>query len=60
MDEPTGNLDETTATGIKELVQNLAIELNMAFLIVTHDETMLDWMNSAYRLKHGQLIKVSE
>jgi len=60
MDEPTGNLDETTATGIKELVQSLALELNMAFLIVTHDETMLDWMDSAYRLKFGQLVKIDK
>lgn len=55
MDEPTGNLDETTATEIKQLVQQLATELNMAFLIVTHDESMLSWMSSVYRLKYGEL-----
>ncbi|TBR42230.1 ATP-binding cassette domain-containing protein [Marinomonas agarivorans] len=55
MDEPTGNLDETTATEIKQLVKTLANELNMAFLIVTHDESMFDWVNSVYRLKLGKL-----
>lgn len=60
MDEPTGNLDENTATEIKKLVQYLAKELNTAFLVVTHDETMLDWMDSAYRLKFGELKLISE
>lgn len=58
MDEPTGNLDEKTATEIKQLVQRLAEELNMAFLIVTHDESMLEWMHSSYRLTLGRLIKI--
>ncbi|WP_438465597.1 ABC transporter ATP-binding protein [Marinomonas sp. PE14-40] len=55
MDEPTGNLDEKTANEIQALIQNLKVELNMAFLIVTHDEGMLDWMDSAYRLHFGKI-----
>ena len=37
-DEPTGNLDRNTAVGIFELLADLRKELNMAMLIVTHDE----------------------
>lgn len=55
MDEPTGNLDEKTANEIQALIQSLKVELNMAFLIVTHDEGMLDWMDSAYRLHYGKI-----
>ena len=55
MDEPTGNLDEKTANEIQVLIQSLKIELNMAFLIVTHNEAMLNWMDSAYRLHYGQI-----
>ncbi len=55
MDEPTGNLDEKTANEIQSLIQSLKVELNMAFLIVTHDEGMLSWMDSAYRLHFGKI-----
>lgn len=55
MDEPTGNLDEKTAMEIQLLIRELKQDLNMAFLIVTHDERMLDWMDTAYRLTLGSL-----
>ncbi|EAQ66598.1 hypothetical protein MED121_11760 [Marinomonas sp. MED121] len=59
MDEPTGNLDEKTGNEIQNLIQTLKVELNMAFLIVTHDEGMLDWMDSAYRLHFGKLERLA-
>ncbi|MBJ7554125.1 ABC transporter ATP-binding protein [Marinomonas spartinae] len=55
MDEPTGNLDETTSQEIQKLINELKISHNMAFLVVTHDEKMLGWMDSAFRLSKGQL-----
>ncbi|MCO4785752.1 ABC transporter ATP-binding protein [Marinomonas atlantica] len=55
MDEPTGNLDETTSKEIQELIVRLKQEKNMAFLIVTHDEKMLAWMDRAYRLSQKTL-----
>lgn len=58
MDEPTGNLDEKTADEIKRVIQLLKETRNMAFLIVTHDEKMLQWVDSAYRLKLGCLTKI--
>ena len=39
-DEPTGNLDRKTALSIFELLTDLKKELNMAMLIVTHDEQL--------------------
>lgn len=55
MDEPTGNLDEATSQDIQDLINELKVSHNMAFLIVTHDEKMLGWMDSAYRLSQGEL-----
>lgn len=55
MDEPTGNLDETTSLEIQNLINELKATYNMAFLVVTHDEKMLSWMDSAYRLSQGSL-----
>ena len=55
MDEPTGNLDETTSMEIQKLINELKVNYGMAFLVVTHDEKMLSWMDSAYRLSKGTL-----
>lgn len=55
MDEPTGNLDETTSQEIQRLINELKVSHDMAFLVVTHDEKMLGWMDSAFRLSQGEL-----
>ncbi|MGO3407423.1 ABC transporter ATP-binding protein [Marinomonas sp.] len=58
MDEPTGNLDELTSQDIQALINELKVSHDMAFLIVTHDEKMLGWMDSAYRLSQGDLLPI--
>ncbi|AEF54880.1 ABC transporter ATP-binding protein [Marinomonas posidonica] len=58
MDEPTGNLDETTSLEVQHLINELKAKYDMAFLIVTHDEKMLNWMDSAYRLSQGKLSQI--
>lgn len=50
-DEPTGNLDRRTAQDILALLKELRQELNMAMLIVTHDEHLAQ---SADRILHMQ------
>ncbi|WP_417664997.1 lipoprotein-releasing ABC transporter ATP-binding protein LolD [Pseudidiomarina sp.] len=55
-DEPTGNLDDTTAIQIVELLQELNRELTTAFVIVTHDQSLAAQLPRTLTLHHGQLV----
>lgn len=57
-DEPTGNLDSQTAKKIFDLMQGLNKELNISFIIVTHDENYAKAMDRVLRLQDGQLREV--
>lgn len=50
-DEPTGNLDRHTAQDVLALLRDLRSELNMAMLVVTHDEQLA---HAADRILHMQ------
>ncbi|MFG6666712.1 ABC transporter ATP-binding protein [Halomonas sp. HNIBRBA4712] len=55
MDEPTGNLDQTTAATILALMDELARESACAFVIVTHDVGLAAHQDRVLRLDGGQL-----
>ena len=60
LDEPTGNLDRTTAQTIQELILELSISLGTAFLVVTHDPALAQQMDRILTLEDGRLGPVAK
>jgi len=54
-DEPTGNLDRQSAKEVFDLMCTLSDEFGTSFLIVTHDESMLERTHRAMKLVDGEL-----
>jgi lipoprotein-releasing system ATP-binding protein len=55
-DEPTGNLDRTTAHTVFELLLSLTRQRGMAAVLVTHDEALASRCDRLLRLDQGRLV----
>ena len=54
-DEPTGNLDNTTARQVYDLLIKLNEEMNISLVLVTHDEKLAASMDKVMLLSDGNL-----
>ena len=54
-DEPTGNLDRENAEQVFSLMCELSDERGIGFVIVTHDEAMLDGVGRVLKLVDGAI-----
>ncbi|WP_159796028.1 ABC transporter ATP-binding protein [Streptococcus halichoeri] len=58
-DEPTASLDPERGRDIVALIQKEVKEKQRAAIMVTHDRSVLDFVDTVYELKQGQLQKFS-
>lgn len=59
-DEPTGNLDETSAAGIHELLDELNVETGLTIVLVTHSSRLAERMPRRLLMHGGILIPAND
>ena len=59
-DEPTGDLDRTTADSVLQLLQRLNRELHKTILMVTHDPQAASYADKVIHLDKGKLGRIED
>ena len=59
-DEPTASLDPDRGQEITQLIRKEVKSKNKSAIMVTHDRSILTYVDTIYELKHGQLLKVGK
>lgn len=54
--QPTGNLDTENTKVITELFQKLNKEYKTTFIIVTHEENLIEHCEQIIRLRDGEIV----
>ncbi|WP_114416389.1 ABC transporter ATP-binding protein [Marinospirillum perlucidum] len=60
LDEPTGNLDQTTGQEVAALIHELSEQSGTAFIVVTHDPGLARQQERVLKLEKGQLVAVTD
>ena len=55
-DEPTGNLDESTAESVIGLLENLIRDTGGTMVVATHSTTIAATCDRAFELHNGKLV----
>ncbi|MFZ2096639.1 MAG: ATP-binding cassette domain-containing protein [Anaerolineales bacterium] len=55
-DEPTGQLDTATGTGIMELMREIVNQTHVTILVASHDSNVWQFADRVIELKDGQLV----
>ncbi len=55
-DEPTGNLDQTTAASVFQLMRELSEQHATSFIMVTHDAGIAEAMDRVLLLRDGRIV----
>ena len=55
-DEPTGNLDSANSDAIHKLIVELKVKYNKTFVIVTHNQNLVELADKVFEIKDGKLI----
>ena len=59
-DEPTASLDPDRGQEIAQSIRKEVKSKNKSAIMVTHDRSILTYVDTIYELKHGQLLKVEK
>jgi lipoprotein-releasing system ATP-binding protein len=54
-DEPTGNLDSINSDEIHKLILDLKTNLGVTFVIVTHNQNLVNLADQIYEIKDGKI-----
>jgi lipoprotein-releasing system ATP-binding protein len=54
-DEPTGNLDSVNSEEIHKLILNLKLNFGVTFVIVTHNQNLVNLADHIYEIKDGKI-----
>ena len=55
-DEPTGNLDSKNSESVFELLLEMEEKLNLAVILVTHNEKLADLSAQKFRMEDGKIL----
>ena len=56
-DEPTGNLDDSSARIVMELLMNIKDQFRKTLIIVTHDHAVANWCDRVIKIERGRIMK---